>query len=113
MLMTTTDEVSGYRIVKCLGLVRGNAVRARGLGHDIIAFFKNLVGGEISDYTKMLAETREQSLDRMCEEAAMLGADAVVAVRFASSEIMSCAAELMAYGTAVQVEECQPNNAQR
>ncbi|MBN1550955.1 YbjQ family protein [bacterium] len=101
MIITTSDEIPGYTITKCIGLVRGNAVRARNICHDILASLRNLVGGEISDYTKMLAETREQALDRMCEEAMNQGANAVVALRFASSEIMRGAAELLAYGTAV------------
>ncbi len=88
-----------------MGLVRGNTIRARHLGLDILAFLKNLVGGEISDYTKMLAEAREQAIDRMMEEARHLGANAVVGVRFASAEIMSGAAELLCYGTAVVVAE--------
>ena len=109
MIIVTSDLVPGYRIVKTLGFVRGNAVRARGLCYDILAVLKNLVGGEISDYTKMLAEVREQALDRMLEEAGSLGANAVVTLRFASSEIMKGAAELMAYGTAVVIEVDQEN----
>jgi uncharacterized protein YbjQ (UPF0145 family) len=105
MMISTADTLPGYRIIECIGLVRGNTIRARNLGRDILAVFKNLVGGEISDYTKMLAETREQALDRAVEEATLMGANAIVALRFASAEIMSGAAELLAYGTGVVVEK--------
>jgi uncharacterized protein YbjQ (UPF0145 family) len=104
MLMSSSDELPGYRIVEVLGLVKGNTVRARDVGHDILARFKNMVGGEVFEYTKMLAECREQALDRMQDDAEGLGADAIVCVRFVTSEIMTGAAELLAYGTAVRVE---------
>lgn len=105
MIVTTTGEVSGKRIVRTLGIVRGNTIRARHVGRDIMAGLRNLVGGEVSEYTKLLAEAREQALDRMVEEAHGLGANAVIEVRFSTSEVMSGAAELLAYGTAVVVEE--------
>ncbi len=105
MLCTTTHEIAGKRIVKTIGLVRGNTIRARHLGHDFLAGLKNMVGGEISDYTKMIAECREEALDRMMAEATANGANAVVGVRFATSEMMEHAAELLAYGTAVVVED--------
>ncbi|HRC85438.1 MAG TPA: YbjQ family protein [Thermoanaerobaculia bacterium] len=101
MIVATTDEVSGQRIVRTLGLVRGNSVRGRHLGRDIMAALRNLVGGEIPEYTKLIAEAREQALDRMVAEARELGADAVVAVRFSTAELTRGAAELLAYGTAV------------
>ena len=101
MIVVTTDGVSGRRIDRVLGLVRGNTIRARHFGEDIMAHLRNAAGGEIIEYTKMLAEAREQAIDRMLEEARALGADAVVAVRFQSSEVMKGAAELMCYGTAV------------
>ena len=104
MIVVTTDFVPGKTIVKTFGLVRGNTIRARHVGRDIAAGLKNLVGGEIKDYTKMMAESREQSLDRMTEEAAALGANAVINVRFATSMIMQSASEILAYGTAVLVE---------
>ncbi len=104
MLLCTTDLLPGYRIVKVFGLVRGNTVRTRHMGHDIMAQFKNLVGGEVLEYTKMMAECREQSLDRMAAEARECGADAVVGIRFVTSEIMQGASELLAYGTAVKIE---------
>jgi uncharacterized protein YbjQ (UPF0145 family) len=105
MLVMTISEIPGKRIVKVLGLVRGNTVRARHVGHDIVAGLRNLVGGEVSDYTKMLAECREQALDRMVAQAEANGANAVVCVRFMTSEVMEHAAELLAYGTAVFVED--------
>ncbi len=103
MILTTSDAVPGREIVETMGLVRGNAVRARHLGRDLLAFFKNLVGGEIPEYTKLLAEVREQALDRMRAEARARGADAVVAVRFVSTEIAAGAAEILVYGTAVRL----------
>lgn len=105
MIVSTTSEVAGKRTVRTLGLVRGNTIRARHLGRDITAGLRGLVGGEISEYTKLFGEAREQAIDRMCEEAASLGANAVVEVRFTTSMVMSTAAELLAYGTAVVVEE--------
>ncbi len=104
MILVTTEEIPGRTIVKTLGLVRGNTIRARHVGRDISAALKNLVGGEIRDYTKMMAESREQSLDRMVEEAENLGANAIVSVRFTTSMIMQSASEILAYGTAVIVE---------
>ncbi len=104
MLLTTTDTIEGKKIVKTLGLVRGNTIRARHIGNDIMARLKNIVGGEISNYTKMMAESREQALDRMIEEAQGKGANAVIQMRFATSMIMTSAAEILAYGTAVIVE---------
>lgn len=102
MILATREDIPQHEIVEVLGLVRGSSVRARHLGKDIGAVFKNLVGGEISEYTKLLAEAREQALDRMLEEARALGADAVVALRYSSSEISSGAAEVLVYGTAVR-----------
>jgi len=104
MMLSTTDEVPHYRVTKVLGLVRGNTVRVRNVGVDILASLKHLVGGEIRDYTKMLAESREQSLDRMRSEALSLGANAVVGVRFTTSTVMQGAAEILVYGTAVVIE---------
>jgi uncharacterized protein YbjQ (UPF0145 family) len=105
VIITTTFDVHGKRVVRTLGLVRGNTIRSRHLGRDLMAVFRNMVGGEISEYTKLMAEAREQALDRMVEEAASLGANAVVGVRFSTSEVMTGAAELMCYGTAVVVED--------
>jgi uncharacterized protein YbjQ (UPF0145 family) len=105
MIVSTVENIPGYRIKENLGIVRGNTVRARHFGHDFMAGLKNLVGGEISDYTKLLAESREQALDRMIERARELGADAVIGVRFMTSSVMQGAAELLAYGTAVRIEK--------
>ena len=104
-MVTTTHTVAGKKIVRTIGLVRGNTIRARHLGHDFMAGLKNMVGGEIGDYTKMIAESREEALDRMVAEARANGANAVVGVRFATSEMMEHAAELLAYGTAVVIED--------
>jgi uncharacterized protein YbjQ (UPF0145 family) len=105
MIVVTTPEISGKRIVRTLGLVRANTIRARHVGKDILAIFRNLAGGEIHEYTKMLAEAREQSIDRLLEEAEALGANAVVGLRFQTSMIQTGAAEMLCYGTAVVVED--------
>ena len=104
MIAVTSDTISGKKIVKTFGLVRGNTIRARHVGKDIIAGLRNLVGGEITEYTKLMAESREQAIDRMIQEAERMGANAVVGLRFTTSVIMGGAAELLAYGTAVIVE---------
>ncbi len=104
MIIVTTHDVPGTRIVSTLGLVRGNTIRARNLGKDILAVLRNIVGGEVKEYTKMMAEAREQAIDRMVEEAEALDADAVVNVRFSTSMVMQGAAEMMCYGTAVRLE---------
>lgn len=104
MIITTSDEIPGRRIVRSLGLVRGNTIRARHLGRDMVAALRNLVGGEINEYTKMMAESREQAIDRMIEDAERLGGNGVVCVRFTTSMVMTAAAELLCYGTAVRVE---------
>ena len=105
MILSTTEAVVGKRIVTVLGLVRGNTVRARHIGRDISAIVRNIAGGEITEYTKLLAESREQSIDRMVDEAERLGANAIVGVRFSTSSIMGAAAEVMCYGTAVVLDE--------
>jgi len=105
MILTTTETIKGKKIVRTLGLAKGNTIRARHIGRDIMAVLRNIVGGEITDYTKLLAEAREQSLDRMVADAQRLGANAVVEVRFATSVLMGGAAELLAYGTAVVIED--------
>ncbi|MEC8994400.1 MAG: YbjQ family protein [Pseudomonadota bacterium] len=93
------------KIVKTFGLVKGNTIRARHIGKDILAVFKNIVGGEILEYTKLMAESREQAIARMIETAEELGANAIISVDFTTSIIQGGAAELMAYGTAVLVED--------
>ena len=105
VLVSTTDEVPGKEIKQVLGMVRGNTVRARHVGRDILAALRNVTGGEIRDYTKMLAESREQAIDRMLDQAASMGANAVVCLRFTTSTVMQGAAELLAYGTAVVIDE--------
>jgi uncharacterized protein YbjQ (UPF0145 family) len=104
MLLATTDTIPGKTITQCLGLVRGNTIRGRHVGKDILAALRNLVGGEIAEYTKLLGESREQALDRMTEEARKLGANAIVGIRFSTAEVATHAAEILAYGTAVVVE---------
>lgn len=104
MIVATSSTIAGKRIVKTLGMVRGNTVRARHIGKDILAVFKNIVGGEIEEYTKLLAESRDQSIDRMIQDAQALGANAIVDVRFSTSYIMANAAEILVFGTAVVVE---------
>jgi uncharacterized protein YbjQ (UPF0145 family) len=104
MIVVTTADVAGHRVVESLGLVRGSSIRARHVGQDITARLRNITGGEIKEYTKVLAEAREQAIDRMIEEAQALGADAIVTVRFQTSEVMTGAAEMLCYGTAVKLE---------
>lgn len=104
MLLSTTETIEGRRIIRHLGLVRGNTIRARHIGRDIMAGLRNIVGGEITDYTKMMAESREQALDRMIENAQNLGANAIIGIKFTTSMIMTMASEIMVYGTAVVVE---------
>jgi uncharacterized protein YbjQ (UPF0145 family) len=104
MIVVTTPTISGRRIVRTLGLVRGTTIRARHIGRDITAALRNIVGGEIPEYTKLLAEAREQAVDRMVEEAQLLGADAIVQVRFQTAMVMTGAAELLCYGAAVVTE---------
>ncbi len=104
MLLTTQNNFADYDIIKTLGLVRGNTIRARHAGKDIMASLRTLVGGEITEYTKMLAEAREQAMDRMIANAKSLGADGIVGVRFTTSAVIQGAAELLAYGTAVKIQ---------
>lgn len=105
MIVTTTGTLPGRRMVRTLGLVRGNTIRARHIGRDIGAALRSIVGGEVLEYTKMMAEAREQAIDRMTAEAEKLGANAVVEVRFSTSMVMTGAAEILCYGTAVVHEE--------
>ena len=105
MMITPSPTVAGHRIKQPLGLVRGNTIRARHVGKDILAGFRSIVGGEVSEYTKMMAESREQALDRMVAEAEEIGADAIVSLRFATSYVMGSASEILAYGDAVMLEK--------
>lgn len=104
MIVVTTPDVAGSRVTESLGMVRGSSIRTRHIGRDIMAVLRNLTGGEVREYTKVLAEAREQAIDRMIEEAQALGADAIVAVRFQTSEVMTGAAEMLCYGTAVRLD---------
>ncbi|MEM7538997.1 MAG: YbjQ family protein [Chloroflexota bacterium] len=104
MIITTQNEVAGREISETLGIVRGNTIRTKNIGSDFVAGLRNIVGGEITEYTKLMAEAREQALDRMLAQARDMGADAVVAMRFSTSTVMQSAAELLAYGTAVKLK---------
>lgn len=104
MIVTTTDTIPGREIDAILGICRGSTVRARNIGRDFFAGLKNIVGGEIEEYTKLQAQSREQALERMKQDAKSLGADAIVSIRFATSMITQGASEVMAYGTAVKLK---------
>jgi len=104
LTIVNTEEVAGRVISEQLGLVRGNTIRARHIGSDIMAGLRNIVGGEVKEYTQMISEAREEALKRMVEEAESLNADAVVNVRFTTSQVMGGAAEILAYGTAVKLK---------
>ncbi|MFH1143289.1 MAG: YbjQ family protein [Candidatus Eisenbacteria bacterium] len=103
MILSTCETVPGREITAALGLVRGNTIRASHVGRDIVAALKNIVGGEIAEYTKLMGESREQAIDRMVQRAEELGADAIVGVRFTTSMVMTQAAEILCYGTAVRL----------
>ena len=105
MIVVTSNSIEGRQITKTIGLVRGNTIRARHIGKDIMAAFRGIVGGEVFEYTKLLAESREQALDRMVEHARSIGANAIISVRFETSMISQGSAELLAYGTAVILSE--------
>ena len=104
MIVCSSPTIANHRVTKTLGLATGSTIRARHIGKDILAVLKNMVGGEIEEYSKMLGEAREQAIDRMCSHAKELGANAVIDVRFNSSYVMGSASEILAYGTAVVVE---------
>lgn len=103
MLIVSTESIVGKKIEKSLGLVRGNTIRARHIGNDIMAGLRNIVGGEVKEYTKMISESREEALNRMVKDAQRLGANAIIGVRFTTSQVMAGASEILAYGTAVIV----------
>jgi uncharacterized protein YbjQ (UPF0145 family) len=103
MIIINTDQVPGKSVSETLGIARGSTVRARNLGRDIFAGLKNLVGGEISEYTRLLADAREEAMQRMVIDADRMGADAVLNVRFTTSTVMMGCAEILAYGTAVKL----------
>ena len=104
MMLATTERIEGRQIKETLGLVRGNTIRAKWFGKDIVAGLRQIIGGELKEYTEMLTEAREEALQRMIKEAEKLGADAVVEMRFSTSQIMANAAEILAYGTAVKLK---------
>lgn len=104
MIIVTAHEIVGKTVTQTIGIAKGNTIRARHAGKDIMAGFKNIFGGEIEEYTKLMAEAREQALDRMVDHAKSMGANAVIDVRFSTSYIMGAASEILAYGTAVVVE---------
>ena len=103
MIVVTTEHVPGQRETASLGLVRGSSIRARHIGKDVMATFRNMAGGEVLEYSKLLGESREQAIDRMIEEAEALGANAIIGVRFQTSMVMQGAAEMLCYGTAVKL----------
>jgi uncharacterized protein YbjQ (UPF0145 family) len=103
MILVSTDEITGKKIVEVLGLVKGNTVRARNIGQDFMAVLRNIIGGEVYNYTKLIAESREQAIDRMVAQAESLGANAVVCVRLVTASIMKGSSELVAFGTAVKI----------
>ncbi len=105
MIVVTTPGVAGEHVEEVLGMVRGSSIRSRHVGRDLMAVFRNIAGGEVHEYTKMLAEAREQAVDRMIEEAQALDADAIVGVRFQTSMVMRGAAEMLCYGTAVRLKQ--------
>ena len=104
MIIVNTDKIEGKKIVKTLGLVKGNTIRAKWFGRDIMAGLKQIIGGELKGYTQMMTEAREQAINRMVEDAKKLKADAVINVRFASSQVMQNASEILVYGTAVKLK---------
>ncbi len=104
MIITTSAQIEGKTIAKTVGLVKGSTIRARHLGKDIMAGFRGMVGGEITEYTKMMAEAREQAIQRMVEDAEKQGANAIISMRFTTSMVMQSASEILAYGTGVVLE---------
>ena len=104
MIVVTTEQIEGKRVTETLGLVKGSTIRARHIGRDVMAGLRNVVGGEVKDYTVMLAQAREEALGRMIDQAEKMGANAIICTRFVTSMVMSGAAEMVAYGTAVKVE---------
>ncbi|MEM1377246.1 MAG: YbjQ family protein [Pseudomonadota bacterium] len=103
MLVVTSETIPGHEIVDTVGIVRGNVIRAKHVGTDIVASLRNLVGGEVSEYTKLMAEAREQAYDRMIADAKAQGADAIIGMRFATSMVTQGAAEMLAFGTGVKL----------
>ncbi|MHC1604582.1 MAG: YbjQ family protein [Candidatus Methanofastidiosia archaeon] len=102
MLVTTTEEIAGKEVKEILGIVKGNTIRAKHIGKDIVAGLRNIVGGELKEYTEMISEARDEAISRMVKEAEKMGADAVIGMRFTTSQVAAGAAEILAYGTAVK-----------
>lgn len=109
MIVATTERAAGHQVVRTFGMVRGSSIRARHLGRDLMAILRNMAGGELYEYTKLLAEAREQAVDRMVAEAEALGANGILAVRFQSAEVSRGAAEMLCYGTAVELAPTPPS----
>ena len=105
MIMTSCENIAGKKVIKTLGLVKGNTIRARHIGRDIAAALRGIIGGEIVEYTKLIAESREQAIDRMVADAVAMGGNAIIMIRFSTSELMKGSSELLAYGTAVLIED--------
>tara|TARA_B100001121_G_scaffold70063_1_gene61957 strand:+ start:389 stop:703 length:315 start_codon:yes stop_codon:yes gene_type:complete len=103
MILSTTENLPGKKVTEILGIARGSTVRARNIGRDLFAGLKNIIGGELSEYTKLQAESREQALQRMIQDGERLGADAIINIRISTSVITQGAAEILAYGTAVKI----------
>ena len=104
MMIATTPDIAGHRVTRTLGIARGSTVRAKHIGTDIVASLKNIVGGEVTGYSSLMAGAREQAMDRMIEDARAMGADAIVAVRLETATIAQGASEIVAYGTAVRLD---------
>lgn len=107
MILCTMDSIPGFEVLECLGMVKGNTVRATHFGNDFIAGLRNMVGGEVSEYTKLMAESREQSIDRMIAAAEELGANAIICIRMSTSMVQRRAAEILVFGTAVRVKKSE------
>ena len=104
MIITTSETIEGRKIVETLGLVKGNTVRAKWIGKDVMAVLRNIVGGELKEYVEMMQQAREEAIGRMMKQAETLGANAIVCVRFSTAQTMKSAAEILVYGTAVKIE---------
>jgi len=105
MQLSTTPDITGFKIIENIGIARGSTVRARNIGRDFMAGLKNIVGGEIVEYTRLLADSREEAINRMIEDAREMGANGIVNVRFQTAAVMQGCSEILAYGTAVQLKE--------
>lgn len=109
MIVSTTESIAGYEVYQVLGITRGNVIRAKHVGNDIVAGLRQLVGGELSEYTKLMSEAREQAYDRVITHAQSLGADAIIGMRYTTSTVMAGSAEILAFGTAVKLKRPSPD----